>query len=220
MKNWIKKNNLAIAATSIISALFLIIILQAACLHAITAEMNAAMLASEKWEDAYGSMMSKYFRAEFDKKMNERYIEEKIRKSYKLIKRFEALKELDPGMDDYQVMEGLFYINKWAPRFKIDFDVAATIAFMESRFDPTAVSLTDDYGLMQVNYDIWGPVFKLSESDLLDTETNVKVGLKILKIYLDRYGEHRYIEKYNGRKVYAVVHQQTMQKYFAKLRVY
>jgi len=49
----------------------------------------------------------------------------------------------------------------------------------ESGGDPTAASATNDHGLMQVHWPIWGPAFNLSKQDLYDPGTNLATAAKI-----------------------------------------
>lgn len=172
---------------------------------------------SLQWEAAYTSIQTKYTNVQQQKILDDRYIETCVMNDKQLYKKFKAIMQLDPAMDAFNVMQGIFYINKHAPKFNIPVDVAIVIAFKESRFDVTAVSATDDYGIMQINYAIWGPVFGLAEHELLDAETNVLVALKILKIKLDKYGHSKYIEKYNGSSAYAASFNRTFIKYLKNL---
>ena len=56
-----------------------------------------------------------------------------------------------------------------------------------------------DIGLMQVNWKSWGRVFRLRAVDLLDPVTNVCVGSKILREYIDEHpGSWRGVGRYNA----------------------
>jgi len=206
--------------SGIIVSLVGVIIMMGMGMHDLATDRNAVMASSEGWESAYGSILLKINMSDLNKELNERFIVDFVDNNVKLISRFEALKKMDPWMDDFKVKQGLFYIHKYAPKYGLDLDTAITIAYMESRFDEHAISHTNDYGMMQVNLAIWGPVFGLTTDDLFDVETNVNTGLKILKIKLERYGKERYVEKYNGSPVYAVRFAKTFIKYQSKMQFY
>ncbi len=56
-----------------------------------------------------------------------------------------------------------------------------------------------DIGLMQVNYKTWGPAYGLKAKQLLDPMTNICVGSRILKDYIDEHkGSWRGIGAYNA----------------------
>ena len=54
---------------------------------------------------------------------------------------------------------------------------------VESRFNPKAISVTNDWGLMQINKPIWSGNLKLTDQDLLDPRKNLEAGIKILTTY-------------------------------------
>ena len=56
-----------------------------------------------------------------------------------------------------------------------------------------------DIGLMQVNWKTWGPYYGLRAVDLLDPATNVCVGARILRDYVDEHkGSWRGVGRYNA----------------------
>jgi soluble lytic murein transglycosylase-like protein len=56
-----------------------------------------------------------------------------------------------------------------------------------------------DIGLMQVNWKTWGPYYGLKAVDLLDPATNVCVGARILRDYVDEHkGSWRGVGRYNA----------------------
>jgi soluble lytic murein transglycosylase-like protein len=56
-----------------------------------------------------------------------------------------------------------------------------------------------DIGLMQINWKTWGPFFGLKAVDLLDPITNVCVGSRILRDYIDEHkGSWRGVGRYNA----------------------
>ena len=62
-----------------------------------------------------------------------------------------------------------------------DVDRAMCVLEWESEGDPNAVSPTDDHGLFQIHYPIWGPHFGVSRADLYDPVLNVRLASLILK---------------------------------------
>ena len=64
----------------------------------------------------------------------------------------------------------------------------ASIIGIESSFNPSIISNTGDFGLMQVNHFFWGKQTKLTKEDLLDVTNNINAGAYILKsIGISRY---------------------------------
>jgi len=59
----------------------------------------------------------------------------------------------------------------------------------ESGGNPRAVSHTQDYGLLQIHYPIWGKFFGISKEQLFDPETNVKCA----KVIYDRSGWYAWV---------------------------
>lgn len=56
----------------------------------------------------------------------------------------------------------------------------------ESACQPFAVSSHGAYGLMQINYRVWKDVLGINSRRLFDIDYNVRLGITILKRYLDR----------------------------------
>lgn len=70
----------------------------------------------------------------------------------------------------------------WEPIVEVynwDVDRMMRIMWCESRGVPTASSHTDDHGLFQIHYPIWGPAFGVSRNDLYDPVLNVDIAYKV-----------------------------------------
>jgi len=76
------------------------------------------------------------------------------------------------------LIEGIAYEEN------VDFLTIVSIIIQESRFNPNAVSSEDCIGLMQTNWKVHG----LNREDMFDPEKNVRAGIKIYKMYLEKYG--------------------------------
>lgn len=93
---------------------------------------------------------------------------------------------LTDELDD-DVQEFVFYL---CAGYNLDFTLVMAIIQQESNFKPGAVSVTNDYGLMQINHinHAW-----LSETlgitDFLDPYQNVRAGTFILRKLFERYGD-------------------------------
>jgi len=69
----------------------------------------------------------------------------------------------------------------------------AAVVFVESSCRANAVSGRASVGLLQVNPLVWG-----HKDELKDPEKNMKIGAKILKTYISRYGVVEGLHAYNG----------------------
>ena len=76
--------------------------------------------------------------------------------------------------------------------------VVSAIVVVESNGNPLTVSPTGDLGLMQVNARIHAHIFDFERRNLLNPEENLDVGTSILKTMVDRHGDERAIQAYNG----------------------
>jgi len=74
----------------------------------------------------------------------------------------------------------------------------------ESSCQPFAVSSHGAYGLMQINYRVWKDILGIDNRRLFDIDYNVKLGITILKRYLDRArGDlYRALNLYNNGFLY------------------
>ena len=74
-------------------------------------------------------------------------------------------------------------VDQWrglVGEFFTDVDRALCLIDWESSGNPNAASPTDDHGLFQIHYPIWGPHFGVSRADLYDPTTNVRLAAIIL----------------------------------------
>lgn len=97
-----------------------------------------------------------------------------------------------------------------AEKYGIDLSTGLAISFKESTFYPKAISVDGvSVGLMMINKRVWVRKLGLDRSRLNDVHYNVDAGYKILKLYLDLYGDTNGIKRYRGS-----VHKSTNDKYF------
>jgi len=73
--------------------------------------------------------------------------------------------------------------------------ILTAVIFVESSCRTNAVSSRDAVGPTQVNWRVWR---QYSREQLLDPETNVRAGSKILAGYVRRYGIREGLHAYNG----------------------
>ena len=73
--------------------------------------------------------------------------------------------------------------------------ILTAVIFVESSCRTNAVSSKDAVGPTQVNWRVWR---QYTRQQLLDPETNVRAGSKILAAYVRRYGLHEGLHAYNG----------------------
>lgn len=76
--------------------------------------------------------------------------------------------------------------------------VVSAIVVVESGGNPLTVSPSGDLGLMQVNARIHARHFDFEKRNLLNPEENIDVGTSILKTMVDRHGNEKAIQAYNG----------------------
>jgi soluble lytic murein transglycosylase-like protein len=76
--------------------------------------------------------------------------------------------------------------------------VVSAIVVVESSGNPLTVSPSGDLGLMQVNAQIHAQEFDFEKKNLLNPKENIEVGTSILKSMVDRHGDERAIQAYNG----------------------
>jgi len=80
---------------------------------------------------------------------------------------------------------------KYGKEFNIKIHRLLQIASVESRFNHRAInSVSGDYGLMQINWRVWGRRFAKSPKELLDIDKNVRVACAIMA-YNKRIGFKR-----------------------------
>lgn len=111
-----------------------------------------------------------------------------------------AAKELEQwgsGEGNYDTGEGrgLSGVKQWdqqikaaAQQFGIPWQVVAAIMGIESGGDPRVISVAGARGLMQIMPEYWQHLADQYDGNLMNPETNIKVGAQILKILYDKYG--------------------------------
>lgn len=73
-------------------------------------------------------------------------------------------------------------------KYGVPYAMALAVADVESRFDPTATSGTNDYGLMQINQVNHGWLLEQG-IDPMTPEGNIEAGVLFLSDYLTAYGD-------------------------------
>ena len=82
---------------------------------------------------------------------------------------------------------------------EIDPTLLAALVMTESYADPRAVSITGARGLGQIVPGIWLGSYPKCGDDLFDPRTNICYAAKILRLYIDKYGDLRYaLNRYSG----------------------
>ena len=76
--------------------------------------------------------------------------------------------------------------------------IVSAMIVVESGGNPLTVSSSGDLGLMQVNAKIHAKSFDFEKRNLLNPEENIDVGTSILKLMVDRHGDEKAIQAYNG----------------------
>jgi soluble lytic murein transglycosylase-like protein len=76
--------------------------------------------------------------------------------------------------------------------------IVSAMIVVESGGNPLTVSASGDLGLMQVNARIHAKAFDFEKKNLLNPEENIEVGTSILKLMVDRHGDEKAIQAYNG----------------------
>lgn len=67
----------------------------------------------------------------------------------------------------------------------------------ESSWRPSVIGVTGDIGLMQIN-PANGPAYGVTSDELLDPDTNIRVGVDILRWSINQYGIKDGLAAYNG----------------------
>jgi hypothetical protein len=76
--------------------------------------------------------------------------------------------------------------------------IVSAMIVVESGGNPLTVSTSGDLGLMQVNAKIHARSFDFEQKNLLNPEENIDIGTSILKLMVDRHGDEKAIQAYNG----------------------
>lgn len=98
----------------------------------------------------------------------------------------EVFPEADPII--YTDIDAL--IVQVAAEYGLPWELVRAVCYVESTFNPNAVSPTGDYGLMQVYYGVWNELGVDPKNDTIqyDPEYNLRVGCGILKEKIEQNG--------------------------------
>jgi soluble lytic murein transglycosylase-like protein len=83
-------------------------------------------------------------------------------------------------------------------RYKLDPRLVASIAIIESRANPFAVSTSDAVGIMQIHLGTWAALADQENINLFDIEDNVEFGARILRDYIAGNGLWEGVARYKG----------------------
>lgn len=92
---------------------------------------------------------------------------------------------LAPDLDPALGAEIAMLVHRYAKLYGHDPDLILSIMYVESKFNPNAVSSKGATGLMQI-MPLWKKVLGIKE-ELTDPETSIKYGLQILGFYREMY---------------------------------
>ena len=94
----------------------------------------------------------------------------------------------DPEPIVYTDIDAL--IVQVAGEYGLPWELVRAVCYVESTFNPNAVSPTGDYGLMQVYYGVWNELGVDLKNDTIqyDPEYNLRVGCGILKEKIEQNG--------------------------------
>lgn len=111
----------------------------------------------------------------------------------------EVIPEADPII--YSDIDAL--IVEVASEYGLPWQLVRAVCYVESGFDPNAISSTGDYGLMQVSYINHG---WLGLDNPLDPEQNLRAGCQILKEAIDKSAGDftKALMRYNRGDAYAM----------------
>ncbi len=109
--------------------------------------------------------------------------------------------------DEKQRLFMLRRIHQEATRAKLAPELVLAVIEIESHFDPYAISRSGAQGLMQV-MPFWLDEIGHPEDNLINIDTNLRMGCTILKYYMDMAKDdlHEALARYNGSygsKVYS-----------------
>jgi len=83
-------------------------------------------------------------------------------------------------------------------KHNIDPRLAASIMIVESRGNPFAISPSNAVGIMQIHVPTWARTIEEEGINLFKIEDNIDFGVRVLRNYVQRYGEDEGIKRYNG----------------------
>lgn len=116
----------------------------------------------------------------------------------KLLLSFSEIIQKEGGIEKNIAQNYAKWIFESAYKEKIDPSLLLAIISVESKFDYQAISNANAVGLMQIIYS-WHKEKVKNKVDLYDPETNIKIGAKIIREYLDRSSNTvEALLRYNG----------------------
>ncbi len=101
--------------------------------------------------------------------------------------------------DGKQRLQYLDRIHRAATHMGLEPELVLAVIQIDSAFDPYAVSVAGAQGLMQV-MPFWKKEIGRPDDSLIDMETNLRYGCRIIKYYIDREKGHiaNALARYNG----------------------
>lgn len=89
-------------------------------------------------------------------------------------------------------------VAKESLRAGIDPRIGAATVAVESGCNQYAVSTKGALGLMQVQVKTWQGKYDFSKTNLLDRDSNLRVGTQVLASYIEKWGVTEGVHRYNG----------------------
>lgn len=103
----------------------------------------------------------------------------------------ERIQELNGELSGEKAGEYAYLFLKYSSDYDLDVNMVLHIAFIESRFEETAVSRAGDYGLMQINWSAHKRnllEMGVDKKRLLDPEVNISYGCQLLSLFSKKAG--------------------------------
>lgn len=89
-------------------------------------------------------------------------------------------------------------VTRICEKYDVPVDLILAVIYVESNFDPNAISATEDYGLMQINRINHAQLEKdLGITNILNPEQNIESGVYIFSKLLNKYSENEALMAYN-----------------------
>jgi len=152
-------------------ALFLI-----ATLFIYNISANADLERSNKRNKATEQQLNKMRKLNIDHKNKIEKLEKKLEAKLAI---FRAKKKAEKLANGHGVERWRSLVAKYFPANEVN-NALITMKY-ESGGDPNAVSRTQDFGLLQLNFKTWGRFFGKSKQELLEPETNIACARIVFK---------------------------------------
>lgn len=89
-------------------------------------------------------------------------------------------------------------VTRICEKYDVPVDLILAVIYVESKFDPNAISATEDYGLMQINRVNHAQLEKdLGITNILNPAQNIESGVYIFSKLLNKYSESEALMAYN-----------------------